>query len=901
MEFDYSYLEDRISFKSDNAKSLRTIYFPLSGIDEKGIKSSITPYLSGDIKIDKNCYLTKPVSTEDLRCSLRNFFLYLEDKQVLSIANEEDSECESTFLEAGQLWQGLTKQCKKGIELKALNFVPVTGQNVELMKITVRNTSKDNIKFVPTAAVPIFARCLSNKHDHEHVSSLLNRIKQTPEGVVVKPSMVFNEEGHRENNTIYYVVGVDDTSKLPEGTFPTVNSFLADNTTFLNPEAVVKNITPEVLTNVQLQGKEAVGALRFNLIELKPEESKEYFILMGVAQNEKEIKEVFNSFNSKEKFDKALSENKKHWKDITGAITFSTKDEDFNSWMRWVTLQPILRRIFGCSFLPDHDYGKGGKGWRDIWQDLLSLILIEPDQVRDTLVNNFAGVRIDGSNATIIGSKPGEFIADRNAISRVWMDHGVWPFTALLLYINQTGDFDILFENQAYFKDLQLSRCSGKDISWNLAQGNQLKNEKDNVYKGSLIEHVLVQHLVQFFNVGEHNITKLENADWNDGLDMAAKRGESVAFMSFYGGNMLALADLLEKIAKEKNISEIPVLEELSTLLDSVSKDSVDYSSVKQKQDFLYEKYFKSVQPKVNGKQVMLKIQDIVIDLRKKGQWIFDYIRNNEKIKSGGNLWFNGYYDNEGKKVEGDIKGKTRMTLTGQVFPVMSGLATEDEIKSIVESVEEHLIDKDLGGVRLNTDFGIDNYLSLGRAFGFAYGTKENGAFFSHMTVMYAYALYSRGFAREGYKILQSIYKMAADTKKSKIYPGIPEYFDSEGKAMYHYLTGSASWLVLTELTQSFGIRADAGDLVFDPKLVKEEFNSDGTASATCNMFGKALTVVYENKDLLDYGFYEVKDIVLNDTKFDVNVNSDNLNKVIKEKIIKLSSPLKFRIILGKK
>ncbi len=56
------------------------------------------------------------------------------------------------------------------------------------------------------------------------------------------------------------------------------------------------------------------------------------------------------------------------------------------------------------------------------------------------LLNNFAGIRVDGSNATIIGSKPGEFIADRNKIPRVWMDHGVWPFLTTQLYIDQTGD-----------------------------------------------------------------------------------------------------------------------------------------------------------------------------------------------------------------------------------------------------------------------------------------------------------------------------------------------------------------------------------------------------------------------------------------------------------------------------
>ena len=44
------------------------------------------------------------------------------------------------------------------------------------------------------------------------------------------------------------------------------------------------------------------------------------------------------------------------------------------------------------------------------------------------IVNNYGGVRIDGTNATIIGNEPHEFIADRNNITRVWMDHAFWPF-----------------------------------------------------------------------------------------------------------------------------------------------------------------------------------------------------------------------------------------------------------------------------------------------------------------------------------------------------------------------------------------------------------------------------------------------------------------------------------------
>jgi cellobiose phosphorylase len=205
-----------------------------------------------------------------------------------------------------------------------------------------------------------------------------------------------------------------------------------------------------------------------------------------------------------------------------------------------------------------------------------------------------------------------------------------------------------------------------------------------------------------------------------------------------------------------------------------------------------------------------------------------------------------------------------RMTLTGQVFSIMSGMASEGEIQEITASVDKFLKDRELGGYRLNTDFGVPHYLDLGRAFGFAFGNKENGAFFSHMNVMYAAALYQRGFAKQGFEVLRSIYRMAEDGSRSKIYPGIPEYFDSQGRGMYHYLTGSASWLVLTLLNHAFGVRASRGDLVLAPQLVKEEFGQKGIASVACQFAGKRLTVEYHNPRRLDAGQYTIKEVLTN-------------------------------------
>ncbi len=888
---------------------MRLIYFPLCGIDSQSIKSCLTPFLSGDIKIDKNHFLTKPFSREDLRGNVRNFFLYIEGGQVLSLT--DDSPEVAVHLEMGQLWHKLTRTfLKAGLEISSLNFVPITGETVELMRVSVKNISGRPLKFTPTAAIPIFGRALVNKHDHEHVTALLQRIKQLPEGVLVAPTLFFNEEGHSSNQSIYYVWGISDKNEMPIGSFPSLESFYGEGGHSFCPEAVFKNLQPGVLEKELLEGKEAMGALRFKEEDLCPGEIREYFLVLGIetVKTASAPQQIFLKFNSPEKFVEALAQNQTFWREKSHAIEFQTSSKDFDSWLKWVSIQPVLRRIFGNSFLPDHDYGKGGKGWRDLWQDLLSLILIEPAGVRQNLINNFAGVRLDGTNATILGSLPGEFIADRNSITRVWMDHGVWPFLTTALYIDQTGDYDILLEENSYFRDPQQSRTFEKDLRWTPPYGQKLKTKKGKIYLGTILEHILIQHLVQFFNVGEHNLIRLESADWNDGLDMAFAGGESVAFMSFYGGNLLAIADLLADLSKKKGIPKIKLAKELLILLDTLSSQACNYQNVEQKKALLFKKYFRAVQPEVSGQQVEVGIKEVVADLRKKGKWIFQQIRKKELIsvqdKGQTYRWFNGYYDNQGKRVEGFKDGRIWMTLTGQVFPIMSGLSTDEETREVVKSVDQFLKDKKLKGYHLNTDFGLDHYLSFGRAFGFAYGTKENGAFFSHMSVMYAYALYKRGFVKEGREVLQSIYRMCMDTQKSKIYPGVPEYFDSLGRGMYHYLTGSASWFIFTQLTQVFGVRGERGDLVLSPQLSQEDFDGQRKVWVHCFFAGKRISVTYINEKKLDYGKYRITSVTLNDQPINFHLMSSGapaikIKKEILEKSPSTSSPLCLRVVLS--
>jgi cellobiose phosphorylase len=132
------------------------------------------------------------------------------------------------------------------------------------------------------------------------------------------------------------------------------------------------------------------------------------------------------------------------------------------------------------------------------------------------------------------------------------------------------------------------------------------------------------------------------------------------------------------------------------------------------------------------------------------------------------------------------------------------------------------------------------------------------------MAVMYAYALYSRGFAKEGYLILNTIYKHSTNFSKSRIYPGLPEYFNHQGRGMYNYLTGSASWYILTYLTQALGIRGHYGDLYLQPQIVKEQFGKNKEIEVNTIFADRKLRIVFFNSEMMDVGRYEIRNIKIN-------------------------------------
>ena len=55
----------------------------------------------------------------------------------------------------------------------------------------------------PTAAIPLYGRSADNIRDHRHVTSLLHRTFTIKDGIMIYPTLTFDERGHNKNTVFY--------------------------------------------------------------------------------------------------------------------------------------------------------------------------------------------------------------------------------------------------------------------------------------------------------------------------------------------------------------------------------------------------------------------------------------------------------------------------------------------------------------------------------------------------------------------------------------------------------------------------------------------------------------------------------------------------------------------------
>lgn len=316
------------------------------------------------------------------------------------------------------------------------------------------------------------------------------------------------------------------------------------------------------------------------------------------------------------------------------------------------------------------------------------------------------------------------------------------------------------------------------DVVTNYLGGNVLPenvNERYDRYFESDVKEDIYCHckraIQRAFNFGEQGLPKIGTGDWNDGFSNVGDKGkgESV-WLGFF---------LYDVLAKFINLCE----------------------------------YRNDVDTKVEFENVMDKLKKVLNDNCWDGKW------------------YRRAFCDDGQCLGSIHNKECRIDSISQSWAVISGAGSYDKKVMAMESLENHLIDKNAGIIKLLDPPFKDGSINPGYIKAYLPGTRENGGQYTHAAV---WAIIAEAILGEGDKAVE-FYKMISPIEHSKtkelankykiepyvISADIYGYGNLTGQGGWSWYTGSASWYYVCILKYILGLRIQNGMLSICPAIPK--------------------------------------------------------------------------------
>ncbi|HWT26719.1 MAG TPA: glycosyl hydrolase family 65 protein [Mobilitalea sp.] len=279
----------------------------------------------------------------------------------------------------------------------------------------------------------------------------------------------------------------------------------------------------------------------------------------------------------------------------------------------------------------------------------------------------------------------------------------------------------------------------------------------------------------------------------------------------------------------------------------------------------------------------MSVIRDIAAD-KKDEQYIsyLDEVQKELQDTINENCWEDDRFI-RGFKEDGQVIGSKKdpeanMWLNPQSWSVISGMATKDQAEKALESVHRELNTE--YGVRLMAPSYVDHAFKGALAILFNPSTKENGSIFSQPQgwIILAEALMGHGNRAFEYFTESSPSTQNDHAEIRVLEPYVHGQFvesvDSpfEGRANVHWLTGTASTVMVGCVEGILGMRPDLNGLTIAPSIPSEwkQFEIEK------NFRGSKLLIKVKNPDGAESGY---KEMYINGVKLEKNYIPESMLK----------------------
>ncbi len=232
--------------------------------------------------------------------------------------------------------------------------------------------------------------------------------------------------------------------------------------------------------------------------------------------------------------------------------------------------------------------------------------------------------------------------------------------------------------------------------------------------------------------------------------------------------------------------------------------------------------------------------------------------------------WFTRAFKDDGTAV--GVRGQKEgfLWINSQTWAVLSDCAEPARLNACMDAVEKHL----------GTAHGLMNlgpaYSKIDESIGiitrFRPGWKENAGVFSHASAFNIVARARLGRGADAVDLFQRLLPGGKDSDLYKMEPYIFSQFvagiddpGSHGQGAFHWLTGTAAWMLRAMTDHIIGVRAEEGGLRIDPAVSPE-----WKAFSMRRVFrGVVYEIYFRNPDGVEHG---VRSLLLNGSALSGNL-----------------------------
>ncbi len=313
--------------------------------------------------------------------------------------------------------------------------------------------------------------------------------------VEVENSTIYHKTEYRERRDHYAFYNVNQAI---DGFDTDRESFLGLYNGFQEADAVKGGKSRNSIAS----GWSPIGSHSLSII-LKAGEKKQLIFQLGYVENEKDekwekpglinkkkAKNLINRFNSAEQIEESLFALEEYWNKLLANYQVDSPDDKLNKMVNiWNQYQCMVTYNLARSASFFESGISRGIGFRDSNQDLLGVVQMIPERVKQRLLELAATQFADGSTYHQYQplTKKGN-----DKIGSGFNDDPLWLIYGAIAYIKETGDYSILDEPSPF----------------------------NNGTKATFFDHLLASFNHVINNLGSHDLPLIGHADWNDCLNL---------------------------------------------------------------------------------------------------------------------------------------------------------------------------------------------------------------------------------------------------------------------------------------------------------------------------------------------------------------------------------------------